>query len=62
MCNLERRLYCEGEALELMMCYAIRFLGVSAFIAKILEKNEASISLFSHLNFREIRRVQGTPI
>lgn len=48
-----------GEALKLMMCYAIRYLDVKGFIAKILEKNEPSINLFSRLHFREAKRVEG---
>lgn len=43
------------------MCYAIRFLDVKSFIAKILEKNEPSINLFSSLYFREKKRVHGVP-
>ena len=48
-----------GEAVKLMMCYAIRHLDAKGFVAKILEKNQPSINLFSHLHFREAKRVEG---
>lgn len=48
-----------GEAVKLMMCYAIRHLDVKGFVAKVLEKNQPSINLFSRLHFRETKRVEG---
>lgn len=40
-----------------MMAYACRHLGVTRFVAKILEHNEPSLALFKKLGFAEVKRV-----
>ena len=45
------------HALKMLMAYAEIQIGVQTFVAKILEENAASISLFSKLGFKEFRRI-----
>jgi len=49
------------EALSLMMAFFLERGGVrvSAFVAKILQSNKASIKLFSSLGFTEFRRIEA---
>lgn len=47
-----------SEAVRLLMLYAIRVLGATGFVAKILDSNNASMLLFEHqLGFKEVKRV-----
>lgn len=46
------------EALELMMGYCHRELGVTRFVAKILQSNGPSIALFEKIGFRFVRKVE----
>lgn len=46
-----------SEALALLMGYAICFLSVSSFVAKIGYANEASQALFKSLGYIEAKRV-----
>lgn len=45
------------EALLLMMQYSIRYLGVTGFIAKIINKNAPSLNLFTSLGFVVFKEV-----
>lgn len=46
-----------AEAVELMLGWAVRVLGIGLFVAKISEDNAASLALFSRLGFVEAARV-----
>mmetsp|Transcript_34213 Transcript_34213/g.75893 ORF Transcript_34213/g.75893 Transcript_34213/m.75893 type:complete len:206 (-) Transcript_34213:1962-2579(-) len=52
-----RRKGIAAQALGLFMAYATDKLGVQRFLAKILESNSASITLFDKLGFQEYKRI-----
>ena len=43
------------EGLRLLMDYAIDALGIAVFVAKILESNAASRSLFASLGYEQVQ-------
>ncbi|PVU89565.1 hypothetical protein BB559_005062 [Furculomyces boomerangus] len=45
-----------SEALKILMCYALKALGISKFYCRILEKNVQSIKLFSNLGYKITER------
>lgn len=48
-----------SKAIELLMEFAQSELGISRFVVKILQENQASISMFTKLGFQFVRKQEA---